>query len=26
VRALLALPPGLGERLVTVHYAALASC
>jgi SAM-dependent methyltransferase len=26
VRALLALPPGLGERLMTVHYAALASC
>lgn len=26
VRALLALPPGLGERVMTVHYAALASC
>lgn len=26
VRALLTLPPGLGERLMTVHYAALASC
>ncbi len=26
VRAMLALPPGLGERLMTVHYAALASC
>jgi SAM-dependent methyltransferase len=26
IRGLLALPPGLGERLMTVHYAALASC
>ncbi len=26
IRALLALPPGLGERVMTVHYAALASC
>lgn len=26
VRTLLALPPGLGERVMTVHYAALASC
>jgi SAM-dependent methyltransferase len=26
VRSLLALPPGLGERVMTVHYAALASC
>ena len=26
VRAVLAAPPGLGERLMTVHYAALASC
>jgi SAM-dependent methyltransferase len=26
VRSLLAVPPGLGERVMTVHYAALASC